>query len=290
MTPADSPARSSPPQQGIALRRRARQLGWASVPILSLSLLAFVPFLWLALIRRRVRDWVVFAAYLAAVVAELILVSVGKKGSAASATGGAILVLVAVTATVHALMAYRPTAGVPSWRDVHAVRAADKRRQRAMAVAKEREIHEQAIGVRAAMADQKQAQKADRATAHAASAEAMQARKQEEAAQKAARQAQRQEERAASAEAKRARKQEAAEQKAARQAQQREELAAARAAQPAAPRYGWVETRRTYRRKTIFGNRRTETIVSRPSQRNARRRTRQRFGGVTNTEEWQRLE
>ena len=290
MTPADSPARSSPPQQGIALRRRARQLGWASVPILSLSLLAFVPFLWLALIRRRVRDWVLFAAYLAAVVAELILVSVGKKGSAASATGGAILVLVAVTATVHALMAYRPTAGVPSWRDVHAVRAADKRRQRAMAVAKEREIHEQAIGVRAAMADQKQAQKADRATAHAASAEAMQARKQEEAAQKAARQAQRQEERAASAEAKRARKQEAAEQKAARQAQQREELAAARAAQPAAPRYGWVETRRTYRRKTIFGNRRTETIVSRPSQRNARRRTRQRFGGVTITEEWQRLE
>jgi len=290
VTPADSPARSSPPQQGIALRRRARQLGWASVPILSLSLLAFVPFLWLALIRRRVRDWVVFAAYLAAVVAELILVSVGKKGSAASATGGAILVLVAVTATVHALMAYRPTAGVPSWRDVHAVRAADKRRQRAMAVAKEREIHEQAIGVRAAMADQKQAQKADRATAHAASAEAMQARKQEEAAQKAARQAQRQEERAASAEAKRARKQEAAEQKAARQAQQREELAAARAAQPAAPRYGWVETRRTYRRKTIFGNRRTETIVSRPSQRNARRRTRQRFGGVTITEEWQRLE
>jgi len=290
VTPADSPARSSPPQQGIALRRRARQLGWASVPILSLSLLAFVPFLWLALIRRRVRDWVVFAAYLAAVVAELILVSVGKKGSAASATGGAILVLVAVTATVHALMAYRPTAGVPSWRDVHAVRAADKRRQRAMAVAKEREIHEQAIGVRAAMADQKQAQKADRATAHAASAEAMEARKQEEAAQKAARQAQRQEERAASAEAKRARKQEAAEQKAARQAQQREELAAARAAQPAAPRYGWVETRRTYRRKTIFGNRRTETIVSRPSQRNARRRTRQRFGGVTITEEWQRLE
>ena len=261
MTPADSPARSSPPQQGIALRRRARQLGWASVPILSLSLLAFVPFLWLALIRRRVRDWVVFAAYLAAVVAELILVSVGKKGSAASATGGAILVLVAVTATVHALMAYRPTAGVPSWRDVHAVRAADKRRQRAMAVAKEREIHEQAIGVRAAMADQKQAQKADRATAHAASAEAMQARKQE-----------------------------AAEQKAARQAQQREELAAARAAQPAAPRYGWVETRRTYRRKTIFGNRRTETVVSRPSQRNARRRTRQHFGGVTITEEWQRLD
>jgi len=246
VTPADSPARSSPPQQGIALRRRARQLGWASVPILSLSLLAFVPFLWLALIRRRVRDWVVFAAYLAAVVAELILVSVGKKGSAASATGGAILVLVAVTATVHALMAYRPTAGVPSWRDVHAVRAADKRRQRAMAVAKEREIHEQAIGVRAAMADQKQAQKADRATAHAASAEAMEARKQEEAAQKAA--------------------------------------------QLAAPRYGWVETRRTYRRKTIFGNRRTETIVSRPSQRNARRRTRQRFGGVTITEEWQRLE
>jgi hypothetical protein len=50
---------------------RPRQVVWALVPIVSLGLLAFVPFLWLALIRRRVTDWVVFAAYLAAAAAEL---------------------------------------------------------------------------------------------------------------------------------------------------------------------------------------------------------------------------
>ena len=65
--------------------------------------------------------------------------------------------------------------------------------------------------------------------------------------------------------------------------------APAQAARLAAPRYGWVETKRTYRSKTIFGNRRSETVVSLPNQRNARRRTRQR-GGVTITEEWRRFD
>jgi hypothetical protein len=57
---------------------------------------------------------------------------------------------------------------------------------------------------------------------------------------------------------------------------------------PPEPRYGWVETRRTYRRKKMFGGWETETIVSRPSQRNARRRTRSR-GGVKIAEEWRRI-
>lgn len=65
-------------------------------------------------------------------------------------------------------------------------------------------------------------------------------------------------------------------------------LAPATPPPPAEPHFGWVETKRTYRRKTIFGNRRTETIVKLPAQRNARRRMRQRFG-VTITEEWRRL-
>jgi len=71
----------------------------------------------------------------------------------------------------------------------------------------------------------------------------------------------------------------------AKQARKQEEAAQ----KAAAPRYGWVETRRTYRSKTIFGNRRSETITSLPRQRNARRRTRQSFG-VTITEEWRRLD
>jgi hypothetical protein len=45
-----------------------RQILWALVPVLSIGLLAFVPFLWLALVRRRARDWAVFAAYLAVAV------------------------------------------------------------------------------------------------------------------------------------------------------------------------------------------------------------------------------
>jgi hypothetical protein len=247
------------------------------VPILSLTLLAFAPFLWLALIRHQARDWAVFAAYFAAVVAELVLLPIGKPAGAVSTIGAVMLLLVAGTATVHTLVAFRPAAGLPSWRDAHTVRAADKRQKLAKSTARQREIHERATSVRAAMADQKNAHKVDKATARAADADTKQARMAERAAARATR-----------AEAKQERKREQAAQRAAMQAERRERLAAARAAELAAPRYGWVETRRTYRRKTIFGNRRSETIVSQPSQRNATRRTRQSFG-VTITEEWRRL-
>jgi len=47
--------------QGGAWSGRLWQLAWASVPVWSLALLAFVPFLRLALVRRRARDWGVFA-------------------------------------------------------------------------------------------------------------------------------------------------------------------------------------------------------------------------------------
>jgi hypothetical protein len=47
------------------------------VPVLSLSFLAFVPFLWPAVIHREIRDWAVVAAYLIAVAAEIALVYVG---------------------------------------------------------------------------------------------------------------------------------------------------------------------------------------------------------------------
>src|SRR6516225_8850020 len=62
----------------LALFERARyqfakaQLGWAMVPLMSLGFLACVPFLWLALGRRRVRDWMVTAVYLAATVTVIV--------------------------------------------------------------------------------------------------------------------------------------------------------------------------------------------------------------------------
>ena len=300
MVHASPPGQTARPQRATGARARFRQVAWACVPLLSLSVLAFAPFLWLALIRRQARDWAVLAAYAAAFVLWLVLISVGKPGSATSDIAVAIIVAVWVTATAHALVAFRPTAGVPSWRDVHAIRAAGKRairRQRlAKADARQSEVHARATEARAAMAGQKQARKAGKAAAQAARAEARSARK----AGKAAAQAPRAEERsarkaelatarAAAAEAKQSRRREKAAKQAAIQAEQQKKRDAARAAKLAEPRYGWVETRRTYRSKTIFGNRRSETIVSRPSERNARRRTRQRFG-VTITEEWRRLD
>jgi len=101
---------------------RLRQVAWLLVPVLSLSWLAFAPFLWLADIRRRGGDWAVFAAYLAAVAAEMYFIAVGYSGSVAWDISFAMLLLVGLTAAVHAGVAFRPAARVPTWYDVHAVR------------------------------------------------------------------------------------------------------------------------------------------------------------------------
>jgi hypothetical protein len=111
---------------------RARQLGWASAPILSLGLLAFMPFLWLALIRRRPRDWVVFAAYLAAGSAlaafavTYALAGHYDQGGTAWTDGVVTLAALMVIAPAHALVAFSPAAGPASWRDAHTAKVADK--------------------------------------------------------------------------------------------------------------------------------------------------------------------
>jgi hypothetical protein len=53
--------------------RDAPLSGWAWVPLCSVGLLAFVPFLWLALVRRRARYWVHFVFFLALAALELYL-------------------------------------------------------------------------------------------------------------------------------------------------------------------------------------------------------------------------
>jgi hypothetical protein len=108
-----------------------RQFGWALFPLV-VSPLSFLPFWWLAIIRRRARDWVVFAAYLAAATTGFALAVVGPDGSTASSISGAVLILVAGVASVHALVAFRPAAGVPSRRDAHAARAAGKSQEPTM--------------------------------------------------------------------------------------------------------------------------------------------------------------
>jgi hypothetical protein len=98
--------------------RRVRQVVWALMPVVSFTVLAWWPFLVLALVRRQARDWAVFAAYLAAVAAEIVALSVlAAQGASASAaiTFYVVVLLVAVTAAVHTLVAFRPGAKVPSW-------------------------------------------------------------------------------------------------------------------------------------------------------------------------------
>lgn len=97
----------------LSSRARGRQAAWTLVPIVSFSFLAWWPFLVLALIRRRARDWAVFAAYLVAVATEIALVSVGGQVSATTENIGiAMIPVIAVTAAVHALVAFRPAAEV----------------------------------------------------------------------------------------------------------------------------------------------------------------------------------
>jgi DNA uptake protein ComE-like DNA-binding protein len=78
------------------------------VPIWSLSLLAFAPFLRLAVARRKARDWAVFAGYLVASTVVLTLMSIAGPADAVSATAGTLAIAVMAVAGVHAFLAFRP--------------------------------------------------------------------------------------------------------------------------------------------------------------------------------------
>jgi hypothetical protein len=111
---------------------RARQLWWGLMPILSLGLLAFLPFLWLALIRRRARHWLVFAAYLAAVVVVGYVVVANYYNSAAWSALYVMLACLVVIAAAQAVVVFRPAAGVPSWREARSAIDSGNRQQPVM--------------------------------------------------------------------------------------------------------------------------------------------------------------
>jgi hypothetical protein len=90
---------------------RLSRLAWASVPVWSLSLLSYVPFLRLAVARRRNRDWAVFAGYLAAVVFEIFCAST-RPGGAGPLIAGLTVMLLIVVAPVHAFVALHHDAGL----------------------------------------------------------------------------------------------------------------------------------------------------------------------------------
>ena len=118
---------------------RLRQFAWASVPIWSFSLVAFAPFLRLAIARGRTRDWVVFAGYLAASILVLVLGSIPGPDDAVSAIAGTLTVGLMGAGAVHAFVAFRPmleTTGSPaSELALAAARARMHRRQQARELA-----------------------------------------------------------------------------------------------------------------------------------------------------------
>jgi hypothetical protein len=93
----------------------------------SFGLLAFLPFLWLALIRRRARDWLVFAAYLAAAVAAFYFLDHYADTVYSNAT--VMIEGLWVVAPAHIVLAFSPAAGASSWREARAARAAAKSQQ-----------------------------------------------------------------------------------------------------------------------------------------------------------------
>jgi hypothetical protein len=90
----------------------ARQIWWTTVPIWSIGFLSFVPFLTYALIRRRKRDWAVFAGYLAATVAMIVALGSVRSGSGADTALGGFIVALAGCAAAHACVLFRPSAGL----------------------------------------------------------------------------------------------------------------------------------------------------------------------------------
>jgi hypothetical protein len=85
-----------------------RTVWWASIPVWSIGFLSFVPFLASAVIRRRRRDWAVFAAYLAATVAMIVALGATNSDSNAGAGVGGFIVALAGCAAIHAAILFRP--------------------------------------------------------------------------------------------------------------------------------------------------------------------------------------
>ncbi|MCG3042961.1 hypothetical protein L7D48_20675, partial [Streptomyces sp. S1A] len=106
-TPPPAPSRRGPGAGGIALR-----VLFASFPVWSLGLLAWVPSLRFAIIRRRPLDWAVFAVSVVLTAAYVVLLFTvpesepGEDGTAQAGAGMYIFLLI-VGSVVHAVLGDR---------------------------------------------------------------------------------------------------------------------------------------------------------------------------------------
>ncbi len=80
---------------------------WAVIPVVTLGILSFVPFLRIALARKRPKDWAVFGAYLAVCIGLSVAVEAVPANSPGGPALGGLFVLLIVTATVHASVELR---------------------------------------------------------------------------------------------------------------------------------------------------------------------------------------
>lgn len=78
------------------------------MPLWSFGLLAFGPFMWLAITRRRRSDEIIMMAYIAATATAIGLVSWEAMTSANGAAGGGLLTGLMLFGAVHTLVACRP--------------------------------------------------------------------------------------------------------------------------------------------------------------------------------------
>lgn len=101
---------ASPPGPGtdqkvVGRSGRSRQPAWASVPLWSFGLFSFAPFFYVAVIRRRKRDWAVFAAYLAVV--STFIAFFTEPGGSRGPLAGLYVLLIGFAAT-HVFIVLRP--------------------------------------------------------------------------------------------------------------------------------------------------------------------------------------
>jgi hypothetical protein len=123
--------------EAFRFRFRVRQVMWALVPIVSGGWLAFVPFLWLALVRRRLRDWAAVATYLAATLALLPLVEPTRSGVNDTQVNVpyyenlyVVFAGLLLIAPIHTVMAFSPMSGPTTFREARARPASGPRPSR----------------------------------------------------------------------------------------------------------------------------------------------------------------
>jgi FHA domain len=110
------------PDRALVRARRIRQIEWAAVPLYTFGFLAFVPFLYMAIARRRWWAWAVFGAYLAA---DIVLMALLPHPAAT----GSLIAVLALGGTVHALIELRPGSALAASRDVYPASGADRARR-----------------------------------------------------------------------------------------------------------------------------------------------------------------